>query len=317
VALAAGATAITLGLIDERVEVGAEADDAVAPHRCRTSSVGRMELAAVHDVHMMINLVHRFVYFVPEAAEEYAALGIHGRSAYFGSRAAPLGPVSDEVVIATFYNFSPQAVRSAMTGLWATAAPAQLQAARFRVVGRALERTCGRLPAEQLAEARAIVDRVVRGLDLAGKPLGAANAALDLPDDGPTALWQQLTVLREWRGDVHISVLVANEIGPCDCMVLQVGTGRFPLALTQASRQWSPDEWAESISRLADREWVDAEGTMTAKGVEERERIEADTDRLCAPLWAEVGSAGADRLGELITPVHVAMEVAGTYAAFG
>jgi hypothetical protein len=130
------------------------------------------------------------------------------------------------------------------------------------------------------------------------------------------ALWQQLTVLREWRGDAHISVLVANEIGPCDCMVLQVGTGRFPLALTQASRQWSPDEWAESISRLAERGWVDGEGNMTPLGILERDRIEADTDRLCAPLWRDVGDGGARRFGELIAPIHAAMDAAGTYAAF-
>ena len=52
-----------------------------------------MDLPTVHDAHMAINLVHRFVYFVPDAAEEYAALGLTGRGTYFGSRAAPLGPV--------------------------------------------------------------------------------------------------------------------------------------------------------------------------------------------------------------------------------
>ena len=53
-----------------------------------------MELAAVHDVHMTINLVHRFVYFAPEGAEEYGGLGVTGRAAYFGPRAAPLGAVT-------------------------------------------------------------------------------------------------------------------------------------------------------------------------------------------------------------------------------
>ena len=102
---------------------------------------------------------------------------------------------------------------------------------------------------------------------------------------------------------------------PCDCMVLQVGTGRFPLGVTQATRLWDEGEWADSIGRLAARGWVDGDGAMTALGIAERERIEADTDRLCAPVWQPVGEAGARRLGELIRPINGAMEAAGTYAA--
>jgi hypothetical protein len=218
---------------------------------------------------MTINMVHRLVYFVPEAGEEYAALGVNGRSGYFGSRAAPIGAVPDEVIIATFYNFSPRAVTSAMQGVWDTASPASLQAARFRVVHRALERVGVDVPGALITEARSLVDSVVAHLDLAAKPLGAANLSAPLPDDPLVALWQQVTVLRECRGDVHIAVLVANEVGPCECMVLQVGTGRFPLAVAKASRQWDEQEWGAAIDRLAERGWVDAAGVMTAAGVGE------------------------------------------------
>ena len=58
------------------------------------------------------------VYFIDDAHERYAALGLHGRSGYFASRAAPMGAVPAEVVIATFFNFRPQLVRKAMDGVW-------------------------------------------------------------------------------------------------------------------------------------------------------------------------------------------------------
>lgn len=269
----------------------------------------------LRDVHMAINLVHRFVYFVPEAGEEYAAVGVTGRGGYFGSRSAPMGPVPPEVVLATFYNFSPRAVHAAMPGVWAAASPETLQAARFRAAQRALDRVGPTMSTEQVAEARSIIDPVVAALDLAGKPLAAANAAVALPADPLLALWQQVTVIREWRGDVHIAVLVANHIGPCDCMVLQVGTGRFPLGVAQASRQWNEAEWSASVQRLAARGWADASGALTPAGVDAREKIEDDTDRLCAPIWDVVGEAAAARLTELITPVNTAMVAAGTYAA--
>ena len=124
-----------------------------------------MDPVIVRDVHMAINMAHRFVYFVPEAAEEYAAIGVTGRGGYFGPRAAPMGAVPDEVVLATFYNFSPRAVSSAMPGVWESASPEALQAARFRVVRRALERVGAHLTPEHIAEATAILASVVARLE--------------------------------------------------------------------------------------------------------------------------------------------------------
>ena len=59
--------------------------------------------------HRTLEPFHGMIYFAPEAAEEYEALGIAGRDGYFASRAAPMGRVPAEVVIATFYNFNPDA----------------------------------------------------------------------------------------------------------------------------------------------------------------------------------------------------------------
>jgi hypothetical protein len=273
-----------------------------------------MSSSAVHDVHMTINLVHRLVYFVPEAAEEYGALGVTGAGGYFGSRSAPMGAVPDEVIIATFYNFSPLAVTSAMPGVWEAASPESLQAARFRVVSRALERVGVDLSDEQIAEARALIDPVVADLVLAGKPLAAANAAIALPQDPLVALWQQLTVVREWRGDVHIALLVTNELGPCECLVLQVGTGRFPLRIAQVTRRWNETEWEAAVENLRGRGWMTADGTMTNEGIDARNAIEADTDRLCTSIWQPIGDSGAARLNELMMPIHTAIDAAGTYA---
>lgn len=274
-----------------------------------------MNRSIVHDTHMAINLAHRFVYFVPEAAEEYATVGVTGRGSYFASRVAPMGAVPNEVISATFYNFHPRAVDLAMPGVWAAASPEALQTARFRAVRRALDRTGVAISADQIAEARKLIDPVVAGLNLAGKPLAAANVAVALPDDPLVALWQQITVIREWRGDVHIALLIANAIGPCECMVLQAGTGRFPLAVAKGSRQWDPTEWSAAVATLTARGWVDSDGAMTPVGIEAREALEDDTDRLCEPIWTPIGDKGAGRLAEIIAPIHAAMDAAGTYAA--
>ena len=274
-----------------------------------------MDRTIVHDTHMAINMAHRLVYFVPEAAEEYTAIGVNGRGGYFASRVAPLGPVPDQVIVATFYNFAPRAVAAAMPGVWAATTPAAIQEARFRAVNRSLKRIGIGLSSADLSEAQAIIDPVVAGLDHAGKPLAAANAAIAIPSDPLLALWQQITIIREWRGDAHIALLAANGIGPCECMVLQVGTGRFPLGTAMASRQWNETEWADAVGTLSKRGWVDSSGAMTPEGTAAREAIEDDTDRLCEPMWTVVGETKTKRLGELIWPIHHAVDAAGTYAA--
>lgn len=276
-----------------------------------------MDMNAVREVSLAINAVHRFIYRVPEAADEAARLGLTDRrpagARYFAFRSAAMGAVPWQVVLAVFYNFSPQAVKS-MTGVWDTASPGKWQAARFVVADRALRRVGASLAAEQIAEARSLIDPVVAGADYAGKPMAAANSSVALPPDPLIALWQQITVLREWRGDAHIVVLADNRLGPCDCNVMQAATGRTPVSLARAARGWNGEEWAAATARLVARGWLDADGSVTDVGRAAREQIEVETDEYCAELWAPIGDASARRLASIITPIDDAFAAAGTFA---
>src|SRR3954471_16179846 len=75
--------------------------------------------------------IHGMIYFAPEAGERYEALGLHGRSGYFASRSAPMGPVGASVVVATFYNFEPGLVHESMSGVWECTTPTELLEARL------------------------------------------------------------------------------------------------------------------------------------------------------------------------------------------
>ena len=278
-----------------------------------------VDLDAVRKVSNAINATHRFIYLIPEGAEEAAALGLDSGGptgpAYFAFRSAALGAVPWQVVLATFYSFAPRAVEP-MTGVWDVASPQRWQAARFVVAERAMRRVGVPLTDEQIAEARSLIDPVVAGADYAGRPLGAANASVALPDNPLVALWQQITVLREWRGDGHLLVLADNDLGPCDCNVMQSATNRFPLRLMRATRRWSDEEWNAATERLAERGWIDAEGAVTEAGTAARERIEVETDQRCAALWSPIGADGARRLAALIKPINDAFAAAGTYDIF-
>jgi hypothetical protein len=67
--------------------------------------------------------LHAMIYCVPEARDAYARLGITGRAGYFASRAAPMGAVSAEVVVSTFFNFNPELIQAAIPRAWEVSAP--------------------------------------------------------------------------------------------------------------------------------------------------------------------------------------------------
>src|SRR5436190_14237036 len=87
---------------------------------------------------------HAVVYFAPDVKSAFEDVGLPGFwRGYFASRAAPMGPVPAEVVIATFYNFHPDMVRWAMSETWSHADPAAVTAARVRLADRTLRSWLG------------------------------------------------------------------------------------------------------------------------------------------------------------------------------
>ena len=56
--------------------------------------------------------------FAPVVSHAFDELGVGPAERYFATRAAPLGPVSAPVVVATFFNFSPAAVSMWIPAVW-------------------------------------------------------------------------------------------------------------------------------------------------------------------------------------------------------
>jgi hypothetical protein len=145
--------------------------------------------------------------------------------------------------------------------------------------------------------------------------MGAANQAVATPDEPHLRLWQALTAIREYRGDGHVHCLVDAGVLPAHALVLQAATGRSPEDGLRANRGWTEDDWAASARVLVDRGLVDGEGHITATGIELRQRIEDDTDRLAAPIVSAIGDAVAEELVSLLRPLATAVMDAGAVPA--
>jgi hypothetical protein len=268
-----------------------------------TAPVSR-ELAAA--LHRTLEPSHAFIYFAPQAAARYAAAGVtHPRSQYFGSRAAPLGACGPEPVLATFYNFAPKLVRRSVPEVWTQAAPQELVAARYAGADDALRPLLDSvLPTADVVEAAELASEAAHGLDAPGRPLYAAWAGVSWPgaEQPHLRLFHALTLLREWRGDGHIAVLVATGIDPCESLVLHAATGGPDAEVLRATRGWSPQEWAAAEERLADKGLVD-DGAATSAGSVLRRGVEDTTDDLDRAAWAPLGPERAERLRTLVRPL--------------
>lgn len=268
-----------------------------------TTPIPRRFLATLEPITSM-------VFFSPEAFANYEALGLDGWSGYFCSRAAPMGAVSGEVVAATFYNFNPDFVRANVR--WDVASPEQVLTARHDGAQATLARVLEERP-PKIDRATELLREAVNACPPHGRPLAAAHARLPWPDDELLALWHGATVLREFRGDGHIAVLLGHGVGPVEAILLHSAYIGGRLDFLRISRQWSDEAIEAGIAGLVDRGFLTPDVTLTDGGGKFRGMLEHETDRLAVAPFAALGDDRCEELLDLVQPV--AMRLLETRAA--
>jgi hypothetical protein len=258
--------------------------------------------------------LHGMIYFAPESGQSYARLGLEGTAGYFASRSAAMGAVGAETVIATFYNFNPDLVRAAIPSAWAASSPAAILEARLEAADAALRRMLGdAVTSEEMSRAAGLARRAAeRAAErYEGRPLFAAHAGLPWPEQPHLVLWHAQTLLREFRGDGHITVLLQSDLDPVEALVLHLASGELPGNFLRASRAWPEDDWEAGVWRLADRGLVQrseptdgapAEAVLTEQGTALRMEMEDATDRLAVHPYEAIGEDGCDELRALARP---------------
>ncbi|WP_434095393.1 SCO6745 family protein [Streptomyces lanatus] len=283
-----------------------------------------LEPGRVRQLWHLLEPLHAVLYYAPEVFEEAAALGYGTEErwpSHFPYRAAPLGAVGARQVASAFYSFSPRMVAEHIDPAWKITAPEDLLRARTRGIDRAYRAIFGdRVDSPELAEAAALARRAAEAADIAGRPLAAANAALDWPRAPHLQLWHAATILREHRGDGHIAALQAAGLDPIESLVSFAAIGAASVERFE-SRGWSPEEWESARGRLAARGLVDADaeadaaGAATEAGRELRRTVEEQTDQLAAAPWRSLTAAEVDRLVELLGEFWVAVLSSGLLPA--
>ena len=146
------------------------------------------------------------VYFAPEAHRLYETLGLTAyRPAYFCSRGASLGRPNGLVVTSAFGVFSPAVVVPAVDAGWAVTQPEPLLKARLDGAVASLRRLLGEPDRGELG---------------AGHALFSGLKALPWPSDPVGQLWRCCDMVREHRGDSHISVWTKALVRPIEIQLM-------------------------------------------------------------------------------------------------
>jgi hypothetical protein len=276
-----------------------------------------MEAIVARKTWRTLEPIHGAIYFSPDATAVYAGLGLgEGRMGYFASRSAAMGPVPAEVVIATFFNFCPDLVRSVIPEAWNRASPEKVLAARLQAADTMLRTVLGgNVAGAEMAEAATLARRAAEAACLRpeGRPLFAGHAGLGWPDEDHLVLWHAQTLLREFRGDGHVALLLAEGLDGCEALVVHAATGDVPAGVLRATRAWAEDAWAAAVDRVRSRGWLESgdELLLTATGRAHRQRVEDSTDALALSAYVPLGEDGCTRLRQLARPFSQAIADAG------
>ncbi len=137
-----------------------------------------------------------------------------------------------------------------------------------------------------------------------GRPLAAAHAEAGWPAQPHLVLWHAQSILREFRGDGHIALLVTHGLSGIEALVTHAATGEVPAHVLLSTRGWSPEAWDGAVDSLQRRGWVETGEPLrlTEWGASQRRMIEEGTDRLAAAPYDVLGEDDCTELRALVRP---------------
>lgn len=269
-----------------------------APATTDTAWLDRSRIAA-YASHRLIG----WIFWDPQAIANYAALGVpNGMGYYIATRSAPLAAAGDGAVIATFGSIHPDFVRVSLQLCREHTTFRAATDARDAAVATGLAESVPEI-LDGLAELAEPLWQAAESLPLAGRALFAAHLDWPRPAE-PSALsaWLALNCIREWRGDTHWAIQVAEGLSKTAAGVLDGAWRDYEGNWLPKSRGASDEDVAAAFAELADRGLADGE-VVNAAGVEYRQGLEDRLDLLSIAPWAALGAERTDQLLALIDPV--------------
>jgi hypothetical protein len=241
-----------------------------------------------------------WIFWDPGAVARFEALGLAGPLGYIAARGAPLAPAGPDAVIAAFGSISPAGIRWAFDLVEAsTTFDAVWQARDEAVLAGLTEHAPSIL--EPLARLGPLLWPVVDALPMVGRVFAAAHLRMPRPTDPVLSGWHAVNCLREWRGDTHWALVVAAGLTGIEASIIHNAWLNYDADWLPTSRGTSAEDLAAGWASLEGR-GLATSGAVTPAGIQLRQQLEDDTDRLTTTPWELLGVEEAERFAEDFEP---------------
>jgi hypothetical protein len=244
-------------------------------------------------------------YSADEPNETMFALGFSNYwDIYFAGRAAPLGLATAEVVDALFYNFAPGEVARHIPKVWRTTTPEAAIAARQDGCVMALRRILGdRVEDPAVARATELLIKAATSAPYEGRPMYAALRALPVPDELVARLFHAAALLREHRGDGHVTALMVEGVGGLEAHVFLALDMDLPADKFGRIHHLPAAQIAAVIDGIRARGLIGDDGWLTEEGRAVKQRVESLTDDLAAKPYEILDPGELDELMTILEPL--------------
>lgn len=240
-----------------------------------------------------------WIFWDPWGTQRYAELGVpEGAGWYIATRAAPIAPAGDDVVTATFGSINPVFIQLGLDLCRQHTTWEETLAVRDDAVLHGLIElvpdACG--PLGDLAEP---LWAAADALPLDGRALFAAHLSHRRLDEPVLSAWLALNCIREWRGDTHWALHIAEGIDGQMAMLLDAAWRGHDDDWLPRSRGADDDTVAAARTRL-DARGLATHGRVDAAGIALRQSLEDRLDDRCAPGWQALGEDRTRALIDLV-----------------
>jgi hypothetical protein len=241
-----------------------------------------------------------WIFWDPGAVARFEALGLAGPLGYIAARAAPLGPAGPEAVVAAFGSISPMGIALALDLVEKNTTFDAVWTARDEAVLDGLTKYSSGIT-EPLALLGPELWNIVDQLPRLGRVFFGAHLRMKRPSDPVLSGWHAVNCIREWRGDTHWAVVAAAGLSSPEASILHNAWVGYEKDWMPTSRGTTAEETAEGWS-LLEASGLATNGEVNAEGLELRQRIEDDTDRLTVLPWTLLGEDRSIRFAEDFEP---------------
>ncbi len=165
-------------------------------------------LEVVQQTSATVGSVGAAFYFHPDTLARGKAAGLDGFRMYMLGRGGPLGDVESDVIVSAFGYFSPGLVSKIWTSAKEVMSPRDAGALHMECAAALGAAKLSGI--DDLDAFNAAAEKVIAAVDRSALALFAAVAAEPKTDDPAGRAYQNIVVLRELRGSVHLLALAAQ-----------------------------------------------------------------------------------------------------------